>query len=317
VTAIDPGADRQPASARIGDLRQALGRLREARSLAKLCERATEEACRGLGFHRAVLFGVRGAELVVESAHVEGADGDGKAAVEAQSPDRLLEVVRRRSPMSALDQARAADGFPLDGDPVPFAAAPVMPRGSVIAVLYCDRRLAVGGIDDVDVEVVCSFAETVGYAVEGIVLRARLATQRERVQKLLGETAAALDAGIEADLDLASEQPAEAGGALHEPAGVSIAIESGLEELLTRRELEVLALMAAGISNAGIASRLVISEYTVKSHVKSILRKLRADNRAEAVSRYLLALQSGRRRLVGRRREDFPLGIEPFAGDAA
>src|SRR5581483_5113239 len=56
---------------------------------------------------------------------------------------------------------------------------------------------------------------------------------------------------------------------------------------LTRRELEVLRLMAAGDTNGRIARRLVISEGTVKSHVKHILRKLGAANRAEAVSRWL------------------------------
>jgi DNA-binding NarL/FixJ family response regulator len=45
--------------------------------------------------------------------------------------------------------------------------------------------------------------------------------------------------------------------------------------------------MATGETNAGIAARLIISEGTVKSHVKHILRKLGAANRAEAVCRYL------------------------------
>jgi DNA-binding NarL/FixJ family response regulator len=48
----------------------------------------------------------------------------------------------------------------------------------------------------------------------------------------------------------------------------------------------VLELVADGATNAGIADRLVIAEGTVKSHVKSLLRKLHVANRAEAVSRY-------------------------------
>jgi DNA-binding NarL/FixJ family response regulator len=46
--------------------------------------------------------------------------------------------------------------------------------------------------------------------------------------------------------------------------------------------------MALGETNAQIAHRLFVSEGTVKSHVKHILRKLDAANRAEAVSRYHL-----------------------------
>jgi two-component system nitrate/nitrite response regulator NarL len=52
---------------------------------------------------------------------------------------------------------------------------------------------------------------------------------------------------------------------------------------LTPRELEVLRLMAEGISNKSIAYRLDISEHTVKFHVNSILRKLDAQSRTEAV----------------------------------
>ena len=51
--------------------------------------------------------------------------------------------------------------------------------------------------------------------------------------------------------------------------------------------------MAEGATNLAIAERLVISEGTVKSHVKSILRKLRAANRAEAVSRYMRLRAAG------------------------
>lgn len=56
-------------------------------------------------------------------------------------------------------------------------------------------------------------------------------------------------------------------------------------ESLTGRELEVLQLMAQGLTNRQIGGRLRISEHTVKFHAASILGKLSARSRAEAVAR--------------------------------
>jgi DNA-binding NarL/FixJ family response regulator len=53
---------------------------------------------------------------------------------------------------------------------------------------------------------------------------------------------------------------------------------------LSDREREVLALLAEGLRNREIADRLVISEPTVKTHVRHVLEKLRIRNRAEAAA---------------------------------
>jgi two-component system, NarL family, response regulator len=61
-------------------------------------------------------------------------------------------------------------------------------------------------------------------------------------------------------------------------------------ESLTRREIEILELIADGLSNKQIAIRLCVSTETVKSHVRSVLSKLDTNSRAHAVA---IALRQG------------------------
>ncbi len=67
------------------------------------------------------------------------------------------------------------------------------------------------------------------------------------------------------------------------PASPSGAAEPDLPDGLTPREAEVLALIAAGLTNTEIAERLVVSHTTVKSHVNHIFSKARVRDRAQAV----------------------------------
>ena len=82
---------------------------------------------------------------------------------------------------------------------------------------------------------------------------------------------------------------AHAGGSLIEPLVASKLVRQmregdALADTLTAREQEVLGLVAAGRSNRAIARALGISERTAKFHVSSILLKLHAANRTEAVA---------------------------------
>ena len=73
-------------------------------------------------------------------------------------------------------------------------------------------------------------------------------------------------------------QPGDLDGLLVNPQPASLA------EPLTPREIEVLGMLSEGQSNKSIAHRLGISEHTVKFHVTSIMGKLNAGSRTEAVT---------------------------------
>jgi two-component system, NarL family, response regulator YdfI len=71
---------------------------------------------------------------------------------------------------------------------------------------------------------------------------------------------------------------------LNAPSAVTRGSSENLVEPLTRREVEVLQLVAAGLGNKEVAARLKISEHTVKFHVASLMGKLGAGSRTEAVT---------------------------------
>jgi two-component system, NarL family, response regulator len=80
------------------------------------------------------------------------------------------------------------------------------------------------------------------------------------------------------------------GGRKTVPPAIAVEMAEHYEEALTEREIEVLREVAAGEANKVVADRLVISEETVKAHMRSILSKLGANDRTHAVT---IALKRG------------------------
>jgi two-component system, NarL family, response regulator YdfI len=104
---------------------------------------------------------------------------------------------------------------------------------------------------------------------------------------------AVLPSGLPADQLAAALHAVAAGLVVLHPAEVQAAFPvaapasqplAELPEPLTRREREVLQMLAAGLANKEIAARLNISDHTAKFHVASILGKLAAATRTEAVA---------------------------------
>ena len=112
----------------------------------------------------------------------------------------------------------------------------------------------------------------------------------------LAETADALRSGVRAVLPrqsgpaqiLAAVEAVSAGLVVLHPGDIDALLVAPrperIAEPLTPREVEVLGMLAEGQSNKSIAHRLTISEHTVKFHVTSIMSKLGAGSRTEAVT---------------------------------
>lgn len=84
--------------------------------------------------------------------------------------------------------------------------------------------------------------------------------------------------------------PAVAGKLLAQVSSTQTRPPSMITERLTERELDVLRLLARGLSNADIAARLHLSEGTVRNHVSALLAKLEATDRTQAA---VIAIQHG------------------------
>ena len=273
---------------RLAQLREALGRLRSVVDVRELADRAVRELCETLGFDRAILFAVENDELIAESVWFTG-DADWAAeflklarrdGVRPRLDHMLLEseVVRRRRPLLVLDpenDPRTYKPLVRASQTQSYIAAPVMPGGHVIAMLHVDHYTSGQVVTEEDANLLWTFAEGFGYAYERMRLLSRLRRHAAELAQTGGMPVMAPP--VAAPVMAGADRPSV----------------DNSDSPLTAREREVIALVSAGSTNQEIATTLVISESTVKSHVKHILRKLGAANRAEAVSRHLSMAEEG------------------------
>jgi DNA-binding NarL/FixJ family response regulator len=149
-------------------------------------------------------------------------------------------------------------------------------------MMHADRD-ADGAVDDFDRFMLGVYAEGLGLALERTQLMERMQAVRRATADYHAGVSAIADDFTADILDTAGLGVDAAGEHRIHPLGL-LAEEHG--ERLTPREWDVLRNLASGKTNAQIATGLFVTEGTVKSHVKHILRKLGATNRTEAVARF-------------------------------
>jgi LuxR family transcriptional regulator, regulator of acetate metabolism len=265
----------------------ALRRLRAGSSLAALFREATRALCENLGFERAAIFSLHGRSLTLESVHerdATAAELDELAELAAEPPPlgpwlHESEVLRRQRAVLVEDAEADPRALGLLPGAASFVAAPVVCHERPVGLIQADLGRTDQALTEYDRETVWAFSAGFGYALERCVLADRLRAQSARVVALVRSTEASV-------LEL-SRPEIELGAPGARAVAPQVRSQSNeLESELTRRELEVLGMLADGDTNARIARRLIVSEDTVKTHVKHILRKLGVHNRSQAVSRY-------------------------------
>ena len=190
-------------------------------------------------------------------------------------------MLRQRRPLLVEDASSDPRALGLLAGARSFVAAPIVCQGRALGLIHADCALSEEPVTEFDRDTLWAFAEGFGYAVERSVLADRLRAQSERVVALVRSAEASVGDLSTAEIQLGAD-------ARRQPArSTRPTRDDCFDAELTRREREVLGMLAEGETNARIAQRLVVSQDTVKTHVKHILRKLGVHNRSQAVSALL------------------------------
>ncbi|ADB52774.1 helix-turn-helix transcriptional regulator [Conexibacter woesei] len=299
-------ADARRAS--LQRIRTTIARLRIMTLPAAMLTAAPRELGAAAEFARVVLSTVQDGELRAEAVWVRDGDAVAQELLSAlrANPPRLgrsvveTEVVRRRRATVVTDAATDGSVHGPTSETMrwrAYSAAPVVVRDQTIAVLQADRGPR-QELAEHDGELLWEFATGLAQAWEIASLRRTLHHEREQMRRFLAWVDARSGALSDAAIEFVPRALGEQGSSLRQPRlpPMPSAAEDPFGGLLTRRELEVLRLVAEGRTNDEIATALVISVGTVKFHVSSILRKLRVGNRAQAVARYLRVVRARRAR---------------------
>jgi LuxR family transcriptional regulator, regulator of acetate metabolism len=275
---------------RIAHCERGLARLRAISSADRLIDSVCNELARSCGFDRVMLSRMSDGE--VRPWRVSSATSQENWLQEWERrgvalPESVLESALVPEPGLVADVTDVLT-HPIirDSRTTSFVLAPIPGTDITLGFFHADHGADGPPCDPMDRDIVKMFAEGFARIYERTVLIQRLREQRATVRGLLSDVDGALDELSDAEAALA-RLPDD--GPAMRTALTGFPGEDPLADL-TPRERDVLAALASGASNAEIASRLVLTVGTVKTHVKHVLAKLGAANRAHAAALYLNTL---------------------------
>lgn len=268
------------ALARLGELRRRQGRLDDAE---RLFTAASTQPLARLGQAELALERGAAAEAAAEVERFLAQVGDGEPTLSADALELAVRAHAAGGDVAAAERACAALGRIARAlGTAPLAASVAAAEGTLLR----HRGDAVGAVSRLE-------AAATGYEESGAPFEtARVRLDLAETLAATGEHAAALREArraLEAFQNLGAEREAQRArnsiDRLEELAGPRRSKGSkGGKRQLTGRQLEILRLVAQGLSNPDIAARLHLSDHTVKRHVANMLTKLRLRTRAAAAA---------------------------------
>ena len=274
------------------EIRNALGHLRGL-SPREMIHAAPVVLSHEFGFERTMISTVRGSVWLPLHVYIEdeGAGPQSRPFRESAAGAHIqladappeTELIRKRCgvlvPSPKEDQRTFKEIVEASGCSG-YIAAPITVQGRAIGMLHADRPKPDGVVTTDHLDQLEAFAECLAVAFESAVLEEKAAQQRVAVGNLCTHVEELIRRSARSTWwSLSGATSGQRHDSYHrsdQPAAPS----------LTAREREIMSYLATGATNSQIARCLVISEGTVKSHLKHIARKLKTSSRAAAVAVY-------------------------------
>lgn len=275
----------------VNDIRRSVGSL-IGKSTTELIDTAPSAMCRDLPFERSMVSSVHGVVWIPRKtffAHREPADTAferyaSTAHIRLADAPFETEVLRSRSATminSPESDKRTFKELIAASRSSGYVAAPIVSGGQAIGILHADRPAGHGTVSLNDLETLGAFAGCLSLLLESAILADRFhqctTTLEDEFAELTSELSQLERLSYRIDRPLAV--PANATWESFDASAPSTSF-------LTAREREVLSHLATGATNAQIASALVITEETVKSHLRKISKKLGTSTRSAAVAKF-------------------------------